>query len=491
MKRFGYCVKAALLMLLATPVLTTAGALAGVWAAAVLPALPGGAVAALVCLVPAALVFGLWALFGAKAKLPDTWGARFAPVWGAALYNVLAWVLGMALSHGSYDGGGWAVFFAMTLPWFLCSVLLMMGGAQAYFLALAAAAAAAAMGGLAFGARRKPARAGRRALAALCVCTLALGGAAAAQLAARSAQVLGRAEPGVAQVRDTLDLSVYRPFSRENRLAAPDAPPSLTIGENWPRLDGATAAYPVYAAVAQAVYAGLDEESAQALVACHTTPRAYERLIDGEIDVFFGAQPSPAQVQAAAEAGVEFTLTPIAKEAFVFFVHRDNPVSSLTAQQLRAIYRREVTNWAQLGGEDEAILAFQRPEGSGSQTIMQAAVMEGGEMAAPLREEVVSGMAGVIEQVASYRNYPGAIGYSFRWFATEMAPSDEIRLLAVDGAAPTAQAIRDGSYPFTVEVYAVTAGEPSAETQALLDWLCGEEGQALIEKTGYVPLAGQ
>ena len=72
-------------MLLATPVLTTAGALAGVWAAAVLPALPGGAVAALVCLVPAALVFGLWALFGAKAKLPDTWGARFAPVWGAAL----------------------------------------------------------------------------------------------------------------------------------------------------------------------------------------------------------------------------------------------------------------------------------------------------------------------------------------------------------------------------------------------------------------------
>ena len=93
----------------------------------------------------------------------------------------------------------------------------------------------------------------------------------------------------------------------------------------------------MYAAVAQAVYAGLDEESAQALVACHTTPRAYERLIDGEIDVFFGAQPSPAQVQAAAEAGVEFTLTPIAKEAFVFFVHRDNPVSSLTAQQLRAV----------------------------------------------------------------------------------------------------------------------------------------------------------
>ena len=178
-----------------------------------LPALPGGAVAALVCLVPAALVFGLWVLFGAKAKLPDTWGARFAPVWGAALYNVLAWVLGMALSHGSYDGGGWAVFFAMTLPWFLCSVLLMMGGAQAYFLALAAARRPRRWAALPSArAESPPARAAgcwRRCARA----TLALGGAAAAQLAARSAQVLGRAEPGVAQVRDTLDLSVYRPFS--------------------------------------------------------------------------------------------------------------------------------------------------------------------------------------------------------------------------------------------------------------------------------------
>lgn len=132
------------------------------------------------------------------------------------------------------------------------------------------------------------------------------------------------------------------------------------------------------------------------------------------MDVFFGAQPSAWQVEEAAKQGVEFCLTPVAREAFVFLVSRENPVETLTVGQIQDIYQKKIKNWENLGGMDEQIMPFQRPENSGSQTIMQK-VMGEKELPPPLLEEYASGMGGVIEAVASYRNYPGAIGYSAFW----------------------------------------------------------------------------
>jgi phosphate transport system substrate-binding protein len=177
--------------------------------------------------------------------------------------------------------------------------------------------------------------------------------------------------------------------------------------------------------------------------------------------VFFGAQPSKRQQEAAAAAGRKLDLTPIGREAFVLFVNADNPVPGLTTTQVQDIYSRGITNWKQVGGRDEQIIPFQRPEDSGSQTVMQARVMQGRTMAAPLRDEQVDGMGGILSEVAEYRNSTAAIGYSFRWYATVMNGNPGIRLLAIDGVEPTPENIRNGSYPYTVDVYAVTARRPT------------------------------
>ena len=148
-----------------------------------------------------------------------------------------------------------------------------------------------------------------------------------------------------------------------------------------------------------------------------------------------------------------------------------------------------MTNWSELGGRDEKILAFQRPEDSGSQTIMQAKVMQGVQMAKPMREETVTGMGGVLSQVAEYRNSSAAIGYSFRWYATVMNAKAGLKLLSIDGVAPSVQGIRNGTYPLTVDVHAVTAGTTNPNVPKLLDWVRSAEGQALIEQVGYVGLS--
>lgn len=270
------------------------------------------------------------------------------------------------------------------------------------------------------------------------------------------------------------------------------------------RIDGATALYPVYAAFVQATfpegeYPRYQYEGAPGPeVSCNGTTFAYEQLLKGEADVIFCAAPSQAQQDAAAELGLELHLTPVGREAFVFFVNRKNPVTGLTVEQIRGIYSGEITNWSELGGKWQSIRPFQRDEGSGSQTAMQA-LMAGTELMEPELHDRIDGMGGIVTEVADYRNHSNAIGYSFRFYASGMVVSDQIRLLALNGVEPTRDTIRDGSYPIASEFYAVTAapvGQPGPEEtdgvlKAWLEWITGPQGQWIVDQTGYVSLTGE
>ena len=293
----------------------------------------------------------------------------------------------------------------------------------------------------------------------------------------------------VARVDDTIYREPYMPFSDNNKLAKIPAP-TLAIESAHPRLDGATALFPVYAAAAQAIYKNIAPQEVWKRVVVSTTPQAYENLVEGRADVIFCAQPSRAQIAAARKKGVELQLTPIGREAFVFFVNEANPVEALTSGQVRAIYTRRITDWSEVGGHREKILPFQRPADSGSQTAMELQVMRGESMAIPLREERIQGMGGIVLQTAAYRNAPNAIGYSFRFFVTTMTGTEGIKLLAIDGVAPTVDTIRDGTYPYAGKFFAVTTNKTAnnPHVRELITWFLGAQGRKLIEDSGYAGL---
>ena len=236
--------------------------------------------------------------------------------------------------------------------------------------------------------------------------------------------------------RDLL-LWQYEPFSEDNQLAALDGPASLELDHRQTlRLDGATALYPVYAAFVQAVYPEgeyplyTSTADGNGQVACTGTIEAYERLVQGNTDMIFAAAPSQDQLDMAEESGVELHLTPIGKEAFVFFVNSRNPVTNLSVEEIQGIYTGEITNWSQVGGNRQSIRPFQRAENSGSQSALLR-LMEGLPLLEPEEEERIAGMGGIIREVASYRNYQNAIGFSFRFYATEMVQNGDIRLLSL------------------------------------------------------------
>ena len=288
------------------------------------------------------------------------------------------------------------------------------------------------------------------------------------------------------------DLTTFTPFSENSNLAGLNEPSTLTLYADLPVLDGATALFPVYAAFAETVFC--EDSFSPDYVLSSNTLNAYEAIIAGERDIIFVAGASEQQIAAGREAGVELYFTPIGYEAFVFLVGSENPIENISFQQIRNIYSGKTSHWGTLGwSEGGEIVAFQRPEGSGSQTGLQIIM---GELPIqtpqPLPDAKLIGTNSLMNQVSVWWNeVQPAIGYSYRFFATAMYANPDAKVLSINGIAPSIENIQNGSYPFVANFYAVTNGEPSGNAQILIDWILSPQGQRIIEETGYVPLIPQ
>ncbi len=289
-------------------------------------------------------------------------------------------------------------------------------------------------------------------------------------------------------VTPNIVISEYLPFSENSKIVKLDSK-TLKFTEDLPIIDGATAAFPVYSAFVNAVYPETTRLF-DGVFEYNTTTGGYQNLAERKTDIFLGAGPSKEQIKYAEECGTTFKYTQIGSEAFVFFVHKDNPINSLTAEQIRGIYSGQITNWRELGGNDEEIVAFQRDKGSGSQSMMIRFMGDTPLMDAETRE--IRGMGGIIERVADYQNRSGSIGFSFRFYIEGMIKHPDIKMIAIEGVAPTAENVRNGTYPIVTPVYAVTyESNPNPNVARLIDWILSDEGQYIIEETGYVGIRKQ
>ncbi len=288
-------------------------------------------------------------------------------------------------------------------------------------------------------------------------------------------------------VAPNINVDEYMPFREDSKIVKIDSKTlKFTEDDDLPRIDGASAAFPVYSAFVNAVYPNTKEtELYGGVFEYNTTDYGYRLLAQRDTDIFIGAGPSKAQVSYAEQCGTTFVYTQIGWEAFVFFVHKDNPIESLTVEQIKGIYSGEITNWSEVGGSGEEIIPFQRDEGSGSQSMMLRFMGD-----TPLMEAetvTIQGMGAVIEQVVDYQSRAGSIGYSFRYYIEGIVQNPEVKMIAVEGVAPTAENIQNNTYPIITPVYAVTyKNNPNPNVARLVEWILSEEGQYIIEQTGYV-----
>ena len=286
----------------------------------------------------------------------------------------------------------------------------------------------------------------------------------------------------------------------------------------FPAMDGSTVLIPMAAEfvwqftnlTSHSGYAGANETLT--FLNFSTTPNAYDRIINGgktngfihkgvsaynineycfrkRPDIILATYPSNAELEMAANAGVELIIEPVCFDAFVFITHKDNPVESLTVEQIQKIYSGEITNWKELGGENAAITAYQREPNSGSQTAMEEWVMKGIPMMKPPMGQIVEAMGMLIRFVAGYENNTMSLGYTYKYYVDRLYTSPDIKILKIDGIMPSNENIRNNSYAFVAPYNAVIRSTDINEVGGtFLNWILSDEGQASITQAGYVSL---
>lgn len=281
-----------------------------------------------------------------------------------------------------------------------------------------------------------------------------------------------------------VDVSRYLPHEDGSDL--PDLDAGLRLSGDLPVLDGAAALVGVYAAVIHNLYpegtvtfeGGVFSDdnyygenfAADSVMQYKNTVRGFTAIVDGDTDIFFSAAPSADQRQYAEDQGVELVYVPIGLEAFVFFVNENNPIETLTTDQIRDIYAGEYTNWAQLGGADRIINPVTRLSGSGSQSTFERFM--GGRQIARKSPLAITG---------------ASIGFSFRYYMDGMVDNSAVKMLSLNGVYPSAENIQNGTYPIIAQFYAIyRADNDNGNIPLLIDWLLSGEGQTLIEECGYV-----
>lgn len=261
----------------------------------------------------------------------------------------------------------------------------------------------------------------------------------------------------------------------------------LFTADNLPRIDASLATQPLTDAFIKNFTSKTTEDLG---IEYSNTHPGYVKLINNEADLIVVTEPSEEELALAAEKGIELEVTKVVNEGFAFFVNKNNPVSSVSFDDIVKIYTGEITNWKDLGGSDAEIVAYQRPENSGSQTGLYNLVLKGKEVKIPtIKEQVTLSMAGIIDYVASYDNAIDSIGYGFYYYVNMMYYNDNLKYLAIDGVAPTYATIQNETYPILSAYYIVTRKGDENENVALLRRaMLSRRGQYVASEAGYVPV---
>jgi phosphate transport system substrate-binding protein len=265
---------------------------------------------------------------------------------------------------------------------------------------------------------------------------------------------------------------------------------------HYPYIDGSTANHPLLARIYQEI-CGVDRETAETMMPFNLGSTgsiwqemlySYEVPYDDYPALYVVYEP-PVDVKQEFEDQFEnYEIDPLGRDGLVFMVNAENPVESLTVDQLYGIYTGQITNWKEVGGNDEEIKPFQRNEDSGSQTLFMKLLMKGEKPMDPPMDLLKGTMGGLIDSVAAFDGSGSAIGYSVYYYANLMHSNPSLKLISVDGVAPTNDSIESAEYPLTNDFYiAIRAAEPEdSPVRALRDAMLTEAGKQLLESENYV-----
>jgi ABC-type phosphate transport system substrate-binding protein len=216
---------------------------------------------------------------------------------------------------------------------------------------------------------------------------------------------------------------------------------------------------------------------------------AVNNLMYGEAEIALADELTYEQKNEARDVS-GFTLgeKKIGYAGLVFITDPTNKIENITSDHLRRIYSGEITNWAQVGGNDRAITAYQQNDESSAQFFMEYEVMGYTPLMNPTQATVFYDDE-EIKVPAEYKNLPGSLGFCiYSPLVENLAEAGIIKVLSVDGVNPSPETFEDGSYPLLTTAFAYyNASATSTDGEKLAEWFLSKEGQEAVVKAGYYP----
>jgi phosphate transport system substrate-binding protein len=216
-------------------------------------------------------------------------------------------------------------------------------------------------------------------------------------------------------------------------------------------------------------------------------------LINGTVDIANSSRKmKPREIEEARKNGIEPVEFIVGYDALAVFLHKSNPIDSLTIPQLAEIFGEggRFTNWGDLGVEfpeakEGKIVRVSRQNNSGTYLYFKETVL-GKNREYELDSLSLSGSTEVVDLV---RKTPGAIGYSGLAYATDDV---KVAKIAMDEESipvtPSVTTAVDGTYPIARPLFMYTRGQPTGKVKEYLDWILSEAGQQIIRDKGYAPV---
>ena len=215
-------------------------------------------------------------------------------------------------------------------------------------------------------------------------------------------------------------------------------------------------------------------------------------LINGTLDIANASrQITSAEIQQAKSNGLDPVEFVIARDAIAVIVNPSNPVSKLTLAQISAIYKGQINNWKELGGEDRPIVRLSRESNSGTHVYFLENVIR---MGSSTDKSIFSpttlllpSSEGIIAEVS---DNPNAIGYDGLGYVTP-----NVKVIAVARTAddpyiiPSAATVNSGTYPVARDLYMYTGRQPVGAVKSYLEWILSPEAQQIVIDLGFVPIA--
>lgn len=173
----------------------------------------------------------------------------------------------------------------------------------------------------------------------------------------------------------------------------------------------------------------------------------------------------------------------IAFDGLAIVINPKNPVSDLSKEQIRLIFKGVITDWSAVGGPAGPIRVITREEGSGTREAFTGMIMKDstGVVARISSRAITQPSNGTVKELV--RNDPNAIGYMSLGIV-EISP--DLKAISVDKVTASVENVKNKSYKLVRPFLFIHKGSPSADAQQFIDYVLGPTGQEKLEHEGLI-----